>query len=329
MNYESEFQSVLVESLKRLYGITEESILYAYFQLRYRIWKCNQPDDAYIAETRKQIKFLQRELNLSTEEGRIQYKKEWILMGFSLENSLQNIIESWNFEHSLKTVVNDKGVSLPMEEYVESEWKKIKRRASNKAKPFKSTPTYPHYLQKHALDTINRVFQVTPLTPSKIPHIYYPVTHNVFVRSMEEEVDVYIHSEEMSRTDTKTIEEKDVEQFLRHRLEKVEEGLKYVSHQYYIPDARIDIVAKDKNNTYVILELKVVDDKELIWQSMYYPSALQKKLKVSKVRMITLSPSYSPSLLLPLKQLSHVEIMTFTPYVECGVIKDIVIKRIN
>lgn len=331
MNYESEFQYVLVKALHRLYDIKEESILYAYFQLRYRIWNWNQPQNSYLNDTRKQIEFLLKELNLPNEEGRIRYKEEWILMGFSLENSLQNIIDNWNFEHSLKTVTNEKGISLSMEEYLDTEMKKIRRKATNKAKPFKSTTTYHHYLRKYALDVLNHVFQATALIPSNIPHVYYPDTHNSFVRTMEEQANMYIHSEELSRTDTKTIEEKDVEEYLRYRLEKVEEGLRYIDHQYSIPDARIDILARDKENTYVILELKVADDKSLVWQSMYYPEALKEKLSLKNqpIRMITLSPSYSPSLLSTLKQLSHVEIMTFTPYVERGVITNMVIQKIH
>lgn len=329
MNYESEFQSVLIESLKRLYGIKDEAILYAYYQLRYRIWRWIQPKEQYINEIRKQIDFLLKELNLPNDKGRFQYKGEWILAGFSLENSMQNIMENWNFENSIKTVTNDKGLSLSMDDYIESEWKKLKRKATNKSKPFKTTPTYSFYQQKHGLDILNHVFQATPSTPSEMPHIYYPESHNHFVRTMEEEASVYIHSEELVRMDTKTIEEKTVEEYLRYRLEKVEEGLRYIDHQFSIPDGRIDILAKDRHETYVILELKVVDDKELVWQCMYYPDALKKKLNLSHVRMITLSPSYSPSLLSPLTQLSHVEVMVFTPYVESGIIKDMTFERIK
>jgi len=328
MNYESEFQAVLVDALMASYGIDDEVALHTYYQLRYQIWKLGKEKLNYISDIRLQAQFLVEELNLPMEEGRMKYKGKWILAGFSLENSLQNILETWNFEYSIKPVMNDKGISFAMKDYIEAEWKVIKRKASNKAKPYKKTGSYIHHLQFYALKTLNEVFNATPTSPPIIPHIDYPFKHHPFKRTMEESTEMQVISEQLRRTDTLTIQERDVEDYLIFHLDKIEDGLKYVSHQTVIPEGRIDLVARDKDNTYVIIELKVTEDKELVWQCIYYPDALKKEWSLKKVRMIALAPSFSPSLLSTLKQIPNVEIMTFTPYVERSILKDMKIERL-
>jgi len=310
------------------YGCMNEGSLYPYFLLRYRIWKMAKEKDLYLEDMMYQVEFIMSELNIPLKEGRFKYKGIEMLAGFSLENSIQNIMETWNFEQSIQTVTTDKGIVFRKEEYVEKEWKKIKRKAINRAKSFKNSSAYTYYLQYHALMELNRVFHTTPSTPTFIEGVDYPDDHHHLKRIMEEEVIPHIHYSEMVRTDTKTITERDLEKYLINHLGKIEHGLRYIGHQQTIPEGRIDLLAIDRNKTYVIIELKVSDDKELIWQAIYYPEMIKRKYNVYNVRMITLAPSYPSSILIPLKQLPHVEIKTYTPLVKLGTIEDVVIKDV-
>lgn len=327
VNYESELQSLLIQALSNLYGVKKE-VVYTYFQIRFRVSSWIKEQNRYPTEIRSQIIFMMDELHLPNEDGKFSYKNEWIYTGFALENSMVNIMESWKFEQSLKEVTNDKGVSLNVEDYIDMEFKKVKRKALNKGKSFKNTPHYPYFLLKQALDFLNEVFIATPSTPYQIPYVTYPISHHFLLRTMEEQALLFTESEERKRYDTKTIDEKALEKYLYRHLEKVEKGLRYIQHQFVIPDGRIDILAKDENDIFVILELKVVEDKDLIWQCMYYPEAIKRRLGAKKVRMITICPSYSPSLLIPLKQLPHVEIMQYTPLVKKGIIIDLKFKKV-
>lgn len=51
--------------------------------------------------------------------------------------------------------------------------------------------------------------------------------------------------------------------------------MNFIDRQYKVENGIIDIIAKDKNGTKCIIELKVVeDDKSLVWQSLIIHLAL-------------------------------------------------------
>lgn len=317
MNYESEFHEYLLTQLECRFGLKDRKTLYAYISLRYRLWKLGKTKDVYLKENRYWIDFFTEECNLPTGNGFL-FKNEWFDKGFAIENSLLNVVDTWLFEGSLYFLTDEKDISYEMNDYVEQQWKRIYRYATNKSKPYKNQPSYPSYVLYFGISHLNDVFHVTPMNPSRFPHIEYPSDHDDFSRTIEEQGQAIVHAMEMVRTDTVSIQESDVEEYLRFHLELIEDGLRYIDHQHIVPDGRIDILAMDRKGVYVIIELKIVQDKELVWQSMYYPSQIKAKFHVPHVRMLTLAPSYAPSLLLPLKQLGFVETFVFTPLVKQG-----------
>lgn len=327
VNYESELQGLFIKRLVGQYGIKKEQMLYPYMQLRFRFWKMLQPTSHY-PQSRQFIEFLLEELNLP-KQG-FYYKGMWIDKGFSLENSLTNIIEAWDFEQTLRSITDEKGKSYDVMDYVEIYWEKFLKKAKNKAKIFKTHPYYTWYLVKEGLAELNQVFGITISTSFRIKDVTYPDEHDDFYRTIEEKCDAYVHTMEWKRHDTKTVQEQDVEQFLRYRLHLIEDGLRYIDHQFPVTDGRIDILAKDRNQQYVVIELKVTDhDPTIIWQCMYYPQQIKLHFSTPHVRMITLAPSYKDSILTPLKELKFVEIMTYTPVVELGEIKSLSIQSMN
>ncbi|WPS85379.1 endonuclease NucS (plasmid) [Brevibacillus halotolerans] len=321
MNYESEFHEVMIESLKKQYGIEDEKVLYHYFLLRFFIRRSGKAleKDRTVKEM---VQFLCEELNLPNQETFL-YKGEKMKRGITLENSLQNIMESWNFENSIRLVSDGKGNYLSMDSYIFKQQQAILRYATNKSKLDKKTSNYEWYWKHHALYHLNTVYNVSPTKPKCIEGIVYPETHETRLRTMEEIGEAWIHASEYHRQDAKTFTEQDLENFLCSRLNLIEEGMTYIDRQFSIIDGRIDILAKDRDGTYCIIELKVSNDKELIWQCMYYPTQIKKRYGVSRVRMITIAPSYSKSLLIPLEQLGYVEMLTFTPKVRLGKIKEL------
>ena len=99
------------------------------------------------------------------------------------------------------------------------------------------------------------------------------------------------------------ISENQLEHYLINNLHLIENGMICISNQYEVPHGRIDILAKDKNGTLCIIELKIEeDDKRLIYQCAYYPTQFNEK-----VRMITIAPDYSKRIIDGLSSLEYVE----------------------
>lgn len=102
--------------------------------------------------------------------------------------------------------------------------------------------------------------------------------------------------------------EKYLEYLLIENLSLIEDGLIYIDNQYEVDNGFIDILAKDKDGTLCIIELKITKrDTKIIEQSVYYPTQFSEK-----TRMITIAPDYSNKLSKSLNSLGYVEMKTYT-----------------
>jgi Holliday junction resolvase-like predicted endonuclease len=82
--------------------------------------------------------------------------------------------------------------------------------------------------------------------------------------------------------------EKELELQIIKNLNVIEDGMRLIKNQYPVVEGFIDILARDKNDTLCVIELKVVTNEErLIFQCVYYPTQFNEK-----VRMITIAPYY-------------------------------------
>jgi Holliday junction resolvase-like predicted endonuclease len=101
--------------------------------------------------------------------------------------------------------------------------------------------------------------------------------------------------------------EKELENALIYNLDLIEDGMTFIKNQYTIEGGYIDILAKDKNNKTCIIELKIVDNcKDIIYQSVYYPTQFNEE-----VRMITIAPDYSKKIAASLSNLKYVEMLQY------------------
>jgi DNA-binding MarR family transcriptional regulator/Holliday junction resolvase-like predicted endonuclease len=98
-----------------------------------------------------------------------------------------------------------------------------------------------------------------------------------------------------------------LQDYLKNNLHLIEDGLTLIDTEFKLKDGRIDILARDIRNTICIIELKVVhDDEKLVFQSVYYPTQFNEK-----VRMITIAPMYADKIYTSLKSLQYVEIKQY------------------
>lgn len=133
----------------------------------------------------------------------------------------------------------------------------------------------------------------------------------------------------MGSNTTTHITEEDLEDYLVENLDIIEEGLVYLDRQVDIPGARIDILAKDKNGTICILELKIKEDKSIVWQVLYYPGEIKRKYWEDHVRIMTVAPNYSPYLLKVLKAIEGVELYEYDINTINGEIKRLSAHKVN
>ena len=62
-------------------------------------------------------------------------------------------------------------------------------------------------------------------------------------------------------------------------MDIIEEGMQFISSQFAVDNGRLDILARDRNGTLCVIELKVNDDTDLIYQSVYYRLKIKEKFQ--------------------------------------------------
>lgn len=135
------------------------------------------------------------------------------------------------------------------------------------------------------------------------------------------EVDDEDDEENMSLEETQFAYETDLRDYLASNLHLLEIGLRLYKSpsgesgvEYKIPNSqrRIDILAIDKNDNYVVIELKVSRGHEkTIGQALYYQSMVKSTLDVEKVRIILIAREVSEELKMGTKYLPDVELFEY------------------
>jgi hypothetical protein len=99
------------------------------------------------------------------------------------------------------------------------------------------------------------------------------------------------------------VDEKILEDFLESHIQELETDLKLIGRQYSTISGPIDLLAKDKNNNYVIIELKKgrTADK-VVGQVLRYVGSLAKALtSIRKIRAIIVGKKVTKNLLLAIE----------------------------
>lgn len=304
INYEDEIEEKILDGLKQKFSLYDEEVLYRYIRLRckciqYKISKEYNNEDSL-------IQLLIDELYLD----KLIYKESKISLLSGFENSLKNIIDNWSFRYSYKAIEDENGNIFNLNMYLDKAWKKVNDYTNKKTKGI-SSPFLKELIVFYRLEKLNKIFGINEINPAPmIDGFKYGA--NFFEQiSVEEKMGRYVHATNFNTSDLAYITEEDFENYIYKHLDLIEKGLTPIDRQVSIEEGRIDILAKDKNKKFVVIELKIANDKHLIWQVMYYPDAIKDKLKLKDVRMITICPSYPNYILNPLKKLEYVEMFQY------------------
>lgn len=288
MNYEIEIEQTLFDNLQKKFHLKDPVLTYLYLKYRtFCIYKDYNFKDKFLL-----IKTLFDELFIHEYS----YKGYMINFYYARENSLSNIIDNMEFEltkTSYNEIYDKTNILNQIIEYKNFNLKK-----------YRQDSYFDKYETYFMLKKLNEIFKISEI--EEVPNIdgYKQYDERI---NKELECERYLHFANFNTDNLGSIQEKDLEDYLINNLDKIEEGLKYITRQLELGEGRIDILALDKNDNYVIIELKIAIDKSLIWQCMYYPDELKILYKTRKVRMITIAPEYPTYILNPLKKIKNIE----------------------
>lgn len=303
--YDLELSELILNELKLMYNIKNSQDTYKYFLCRFlcsEILNYNKLQKEisnllYDFEYRKKIiDFTLNELDILTSLDYFKYNNVKISKYGDYENSMMSILielENLSIDFFHKELFY-KEINLIL--------KKVYNSAKRKSSSKKDSVNYEYYLIYYSLKSLNREFNVNEINES---NFYKNIE---FIQSMpsikiEDKCCRYIDSLNNEYNDSLKIDEDILEKYLYKNLDLIEEGLTPIKRQFLIRDGRLDILAKDKNGTYTIIELKVENDTDLIFQCIYYTTQFKIEKNVSKVRFITISPEYTYGILSSLKQI--------------------------
>jgi len=308
--YESEIEEEIIKALKTLYNLKNESALLNYTYIRFKLFHKEEPIE-------KIHTFIIEELSLKVEDGKFSYK-DYLFETYNLSILFSNVYKI--IKDGIE-IVNGKPIKWPI--YIRNISEVIEKEA------LKSTKNYKHYIYFEdlyvyfKLKALNEIFgaekQSDYIELKKFEQTQLYDKPILF----ESRCQRYLEDIAYATNHLLNYKEKDVENILIRQLDSIEKGLIFVGKQVPIKDGFIDILAKDKNDQYVVIEIKIKDDERLIWQCIYYPLQLKLEKNIEKVRTIVIAPSYSYKLKKALGYIGNCELFTFKPIVEKGVLKTI------
>ena len=317
--YENEFEEKLLKLIRNNYGLKENEK--KYMIMRFMI--INNINNINKINSNDFIDFILTENNLPKK---LIYKNSEISLHRKDIQSIKNIVNNWLFElnnHNSKNILNDKN-------NIESNLKNVISETKRNTSNLKKNNFYKKYYLYKALNNLNTLFNVELKSFVRMNNLEYQENHNDLERYLEEKLLAEIQLYEFNnKNNIDFITEKDLENYLKYNLNKIEKGLKLIDFQYQLDDIYLDILAKDKNNNYVIIELKTKQDERLIWQAIYYPMKFKEKYKSENIRMICISPKYEDFLLKPLKTIKGIELFEYSLQLEQKKINDIKMNKVK
>jgi|ERR1700757_4306858 len=126
--------------------------------------------------------------------------------------------------------------------------------------------------------------------------------------------------EEITTEENEFAYENDLQNYLIKNLSVIEKGLKLYEtestkgKEFYVPETsrRIDILAIDKQNNFVVIELKVSRGYEkVVGQTLFYQSSIKSIFKQEKVRAIIIAREITTELITATKFLPDFELFEY------------------
>ena len=330
VSYEDVFEQELISGLKNKFHIDDTRRLLIYLITRYHLIN----NKIQKIEIELFMRYLLEELavdeNMSDSAGVIfNYGgQQLITYGYNHENSLSNVYDSIMCDLYIKPVSDPNGAPMKVDEYIRTVYEKITKDAKLKVKPYKDSVYKDSILTLFKLQGLNSWYGIP--TPDEIPSIPFFYQDETQMQAIDTLYLRYLHAENFDTTNVKTLTESQVRDYLYTRLELIEPGLRPIAKEYPTSEGRADIVARDIHDNIVVIEIKTENDKRLVWQCMYYPEEIGKRIETgTHVRMLTVVPDYPDYIMRPLKKLGYVESFTYKIRATNGKIENMTLTKVG
>lgn len=118
--------------------------------------------------------------------------------------------------------------------------------------------------------------------------------------------------EEEEELDTTFTFEKDLQEFISKNLESIETGLTLIEKEYSTNVGRIDILARDANGVFVVIELKCgIAKREVLGQILSYMAAIKHEKNAEEVRGIIIANDFDYALKIAISQISNIKLIKY------------------
>ena len=140
---------------------------------------------------------------------------------------------------------------------------------------------------------------------------------NSFQEEMEETLNEHTQKETQSEPSEISISlERDLEAFIFEEIDSVEYGLKPYKgekgRQYTVESGRIDILATDKDDNFVVIELKADKGGDaVLTQTLAYMVDIEEIAEHRKVRGIIIARDFSSKLVSAISRVQDIELMKY------------------
>lgn len=256
--------------------------------------------------------FLLTDLHIQINAGRFfiddRQMDATLTWGSPIRNSLDN--------HAFQLALCDDAYEIRLKKDLAT----ILKNARKQMKDYEKTAIKEVYYQRACLRQLDERFQKEP---QQKPNQCLKVIEN-HEDDLEKIQDTIRAFESKNQTSIR-VSEAEVEQYLLKNLDVLEEGLRPIQRQVILPNGRIDIWARDKQGQDVLIEVKVENDTDLVWQRSYYESEWKKK---ANVRFMVVSTELAPHLMAAVLAVGPTTFFEITPVVKENKIVTATIRKI-
>lgn len=313
---------IIIKGLKEVYSLEDNYStleLYKYINIRCSIVKSSKK----FSDT-DLINFILKDLNITKFEkgynnssfAHVKYKDDVYLNYKWISSFLENMRFRASLEGNLcyKDVQNEVFV-----------------KGYRKARKYKDLDVYKKYITYYRLIELNNFYSAEPISTAGIEGFERGIEHNPFKRTEEEVLEAELETSRfMSSNTTSYITEEKLEDYLYFNIEVIEEGMSVIDRQVDIDGGVIDLLAVDSKGNVCIIELKINQDKNIVWQTIHYKKEIRKKYKNKDVRVLTVAPRYDSYISEALQELGYVEMFSYDILVSKGEITNLnVLKIVN
>lgn len=305
---------VFLLELYKMYGIKESdksmNLLYHYIYI-----KAGLKNDNKKVSEQQLMNFILEELNITVFSNNVIYDD----VDYNIKEITRDFIESLEFRASFEGEISINNIQ-----------KEIYLTGYKKALINRKSKYYKTHIKYNRLLALNEYFNINPES-NIIEGFKTDENYNPYKRTLEEQLRAVLDSEKILNNTTRYISEADLEDYVVNNLSIIEDGLVFIDRQVTVSGGIIDILAKDIDGKLAIIELKIDDDKSIVWQAMYYPKEISRIHRVDRanIRMLTIAPSYKKSILEALNNIDHVELYSYSIEVSLGEIQRLQIYLAN